>query len=175
MVPLAGNDWMINDNQSLSAQGQVPGSIHTILLAQNKIPDPYAGYDDVNIRYLVYSPWTFRKKFMLTDDFLALTQFAIHFDQIDTVANITLNGCFLGQTNNMFLAYTFNVMKSCLQMNNELRIDFDSPVAYALKQSQAYGDVVPPNCPSGIQNGECHVNFIRKEPCSFSWDWVRIQ
>jgi beta-mannosidase len=175
MVPLAGNDWMINENQSLSAQGQVPGTVHTILFAANKIPDPYLGYDDVSLRYLVYSPWTFRKKFTLADDFLALTQFTLHFDQLDTVANITLNTCFLGQTNNMFLAYTFNVMKSCLQSNNELRIDFDSPVAYALKQSQAYGDTVQPNCPSSIQNGECHVNFIRKEPCSFSWDWVRIQ
>jgi len=174
IVPLAGNDWMINDNGTYSAQGQVPGTIHTILLAANKITEPYLGYNDVNERYLVYSPWTFKKTFSLTNDFLAYTQFTLHFDQLDTVANITLNGCFLGQTNNMFLAYTFNVMKSCLQSNNELRIDFESPVTYAYNQYKAYNDSVPPDCPSGVQHGECHVNFIRKEPCSFSWDWVRI-
>jgi len=174
IVPLAGNDWTIHDNGSYSAQGRVPGTIHTILLAAKQITDPYAGYNDVNERYLVYTPWTFKKTFSLTDDFLSLTQFTIHFDQLDTVANITLNGCPIGQTNNMFLAYTFNVTKSCLQSTNQLRIDFQSPVAYALNQFQAYGQDVKPDCPSGVQHGECHVQFIRKEPCSFSWDWVRI-
>jgi beta-mannosidase len=90
------------------------------------------------------------------------------------VASITLNGCPIGQTNSMFLAYTFNVMRSCLQSNNQLRIDFQSPIVYALSQAQAYNDTVPPACPPDVQHGECHVQFIRKEPCSFSWDWVRI-
>jgi len=173
IVPLTGNGWTINDNGSYIAQGQIPGTIHTILLAANQIPEPFVGYNDVNLRHLIYTPWTFRKNFSLTDDFLAFTKFTIHFDQIDTVANITLNGCPIGQTNNMFLAYTFNVTKSCLQSNNQLRIDFQSPVIYALNQFQAYYEDVKPDCPAAIQYGECHVNFIRKEPCSFSWDWVR--
>jgi len=175
VVPLTGNDWKINNNGSYSAQGQVPGTIHTILLAAKQIPEPYWGYNDVNLRYLVYTPWTFRKNFSLTDDFLAFTQFTLHLDQIDTVTNITLNGCPIGQTNNMFLAYIFNVTKSCLKSNNELRIDFESPVIYALNQAQAYNDSVPPDCPPDVQHGECYFQFIRKEPCSFSWNWVRIK
>jgi beta-mannosidase len=173
VVPLAGNDWVISNNQSLSAQGQVPGTIHTILFAANLIPDPYFGYNDVNLRYLVYSSWTFRKNFSLTDDFLSLTQFTLDFDQIDTVANITLNGCFIGQTNSMFIPYSFNVTRSCLQSNNELRIDFESPIVYAANQAKAYNQTVLPECPQAVQHGECHVQFIRKEICSFSWDWVR--
>jgi beta-mannosidase len=175
VVPLAGNDWIISNNQSLSAQGQVPGTIHTILFAAKLIPDPYFGYNDVNLRYLVYSSWTFWKKFSLTDDFLSLTQFTIHFDQIDTVANITVNGCFIGRTNSMFILYSFNVTRSCLQSNNELRIDFESPVIYAADQAKAYNETVLPECPSAVQHGECHIQFIRKEICSFSWDWVRKQ
>jgi beta-mannosidase len=174
IVPLTGNDWRISNNDSYSVQGQVPGTIHTILFAANLIPEPLLGYNDVNLRYLIYSSWTFTKNFSLTDDFLASTQFTLHFDQLDTVANITLNGCPIGQTNNMFLAYTFNVMRSCLQSNNELRVDFESSVIYAANQAKAYNSSVPPDCPSGVQHGECHVNFIRKEPCSYSWDWVRI-
>jgi len=175
IVPLTGNGWRINNNESYSAQGQVPGTIHTILLAANQISEPYLGYNDVNLRHLVYTPWTFRKTFSLTNDFLAFTQFTLHSDQIDTVAKITLNGCLIGQTNNMFLAYTFNVMKSCLQSNNELRIDFESPVIYAANHAKAYNSSVPPDCPLDVQNGECYVQFIRKEPCSFSWNWVRIR
>ena len=174
IVPLTGNGWTINNNGTYFAQGQIPGTIHTILLAANQIPEPFMNYNDVNLRYLIYSPWTFRKNFSLADDFLSLTQFTLNFDQIDTVANITLNGCWIGRTNNMFLPYSFNVIRSCLQSNNQLRIDFQSPVIYALNQEQAYNGSVPPDCPPDIQYGECHINFIRKEPCSFSWDWVRI-
>jgi beta-mannosidase len=174
LVPLTGNGWTITDNQSYSVQGRIPGTIHTILLAANQIPEPYWGYNDINLRHLIYTSWTFRKKFSLIDDFLASTQFTLHFDQIDTVANITLNGCFIGHTNSMFIAYTFNVMRSCLQSNNELQIDFESPILYASKQAKAYNDSVPPNCPPDAQHGECYFQFIRKEPCSFSWGWVRI-
>jgi beta-mannosidase len=173
-VPLTGNDWEINNNQSYSARGKIPGTIHTILLAANLIPEPYLGYNDVNLRSLVYSSWTFKKSFSLTEDFLKSTQFALHFDQIDTVAKITLNGCLIGQTNNMFIAYTFDVTRSCLQPNNELQIDFESPVIYALNQAKAYNQSVPPDCPPDVQHGECYFQFIRKEPCSFSWNWVRV-
>jgi beta-mannosidase len=85
-----------------------------------------------------------------------------------------LNRCPIGQTNSMFLAYTFNVIRSCLQSNNELQMDFESPVLYASKQAKAYNDTVPPDCPLDSQHGECHFQFIRKEPCSFSWGWVRL-
>ena len=173
-VSLTGDGWMINDHQLNTAQGRIPGTIHTILLAANKIPEPYWRYNDIDLRYLIYYSWTFTKPFTLKDDFLSNTQFTLHFDQIDTIANITLNGCFLGQTTSMFLAYTFNVMRSCLQSNNELRIDFESPIVYALKHALAYNGTVPPDCPPAAQHGECYFQFIRKEPCSFSWGWVSI-
>jgi len=174
LVSLTGHDWTITDSRSYFARGQIPGTIHTILLAANQITEPYWGYNDVNLRSLLYSSWTFRKNFTLTQDFFTFTQFTLHFDQIDTVANITLNGCFLGQTNSMFISYIFNVKRSCLQTSNQLRIDFESPVIYALNEARAYNDSVPPECPPDVQHGECHVQFIRKEPCSFSWDWVRV-
>ncbi|KAH8023652.1 hypothetical protein HPB51_015148 [Rhipicephalus microplus] len=31
---------------------------------------------------------------------------------------------------------------------------------------------VYPLCPPAVQKGHCHVNWIRKMPCSFSWDWA---
>ena len=52
---------------------------------------------------------------------------------------------------------------------------FTSALSYSLAQFEAYNttlqDGIPPACPDPTQNGFCHINFIRKEPCSFSWDW----
>jgi beta-mannosidase len=171
-ISLTGNDWLVNSGQTLQATGAVPGTVHTILLAAKKINDPYWGFGDTDLRTLIYQSWTFTKNFSLQTDFLNLTQFTLHFDQIDTVSNITLNQCFLGNTNNMFIAYTLNVQSSCLRRDNVLRVDIMSPVTYALNQAIAYNKTVLPTCPPSEQHGECHVQFIRKEPCSFSWDWV---
>jgi beta-mannosidase len=171
-ISLSGNDWMITDNGNYTAQGSIPGTVHTILLAANKIPDPYLGYNDVNLRFLVRKDWVFSKNFTLTPDFLASNNVSIHLEQIDTVANITINRCLIGKTNNMFLRYVFPIPSPCLHAENVIQIDFQSPITYALEQSIAYNVTVPPLCPPVCQHGECLVQFIRKEPCSFSWDWV---
>jgi len=171
-ISLTGSDWLVSNGQTLQATGTVPGTIHTILLSAKMIDEPYWGFGDTTMRYLVYQSWTFTKNFSLQVDFLNSTQFILHFDQIDTVSNITLNECFLGNTSSMFFAYTFNILSACLKTDNILRVDFMSPVIYALNQAIAYNKSVPPYCPNGAQHGECHVQFIRKEPCSFSWDWV---
>ena len=54
-----------------------------------------------------------------------------------------------------------------------MEIKFDSPVEYALQKHlvQLTKYVIPPTCPPPVQNGECHVNYIRKMQSSFSWDW----
>ena len=171
-VSLAGSDWSIKNGADLQAVGTVPGTIHTILFSAKLIDEPYWRFHDTDLRYLVNQSWIFTKSFSLQSQFLDSTQFILHFDQIDTVSNITLNNCNLGQTNSMFFAYEFNVPRTCLQTENTLHIEFTSPILYAKQQSIAYNKTVYPLCPNAAQHGECHVQFIRKEPCSFSWDWV---
>jgi len=112
-ISLNGNDWLVSNGQTLEATGAVPGTIHTILLSARMIDEPYWGSGDINMRPLIYQSWTFTKKFSLEDDFLNLTQFTIHFDQIDTISNVILNQCLLDHTSSMFFAYTFNVSNTC--------------------------------------------------------------
>lgn len=173
-ISLNGNDWTITDGTNYTAQGRIPGTIHTILFSDNLIPDPYKENNDVNLRFLILSNWTFTKTFNLSSYFLASNAFTINLEQIDTVANISLNECFIGRTNSMFLPYTFNINNSCLKPQNQIIINFESPVYYAKQQAHIYNESVPPDCPPDIQRGECYVQFIRKEPCSFSWGWVRM-
>jgi len=63
-------------------------------------------------------------------------------------------------------------MSTVLQAeNNMLDIYFKSPMSYAESQAKLYPYCVPPACPPPEQKGECFFNFIRKQACSFSWDW----
>lgn len=90
---------------------------------------------------------------------------------LDTVATVTINDMVIGRSINMFNRYIFDVKHALQTGKNQISVAFTSAVTYAASQSMAYKDDIPPDCPPAIQHGECHRNFIRKEPCSFSWDW----
>ncbi|KAH9369253.1 hypothetical protein HPB48_012329 [Haemaphysalis longicornis] len=64
---------------------------------------------------------------------------------------------------------------SVQEYDNSILVSCESPVLYALRKHKEHlqqsGYPVYPLCPPAVQNGQCHVNFIRKMPCSFSWDW----
>lgn len=93
------------------------------------------------------------------------------FEGVDTVAQILLNNITLGRTDNMFNRYSFDIT-SVIQEVNFVEVRFLSAVSYAAEQSRCHkAHSIPPACPPPVQKGECHVNFIRKEQCSFSWDW----
>ena len=169
---LTGSDWTITNNINYTAKGTIPGSVHTILLEAGQIPDPYVEQNDMDLRFLVEQDWIFTKNFTLPSEVSASTEINLYLDQIDTVANITINTCMIGKVDNMFRRYVYSVPSACLQIDNHIQIDFQSPVTYASQQASLYNESVYPECPPDVQNGLCHVNFIRKEPCSFSWDWV---
>uniref|UniRef100_A0A3Q3A0F6 Beta-mannosidase n=2 Tax=Kryptolebias marmoratus TaxID=37003 RepID=A0A3Q3A0F6_KRYMA len=72
----------------------------------------------------------------------------------------------------MFRRYDFSVRKLLKDGENVLEVSLLSPVFYSSERRKAHSSYsVPPECPPDVQKGECHVNFIRKEQSSFSWDW----
>eukprot|EP01060_Flectonema_neradi_P040735 TRINITY_DN9397_c0_g1_i1.p1 TRINITY_DN9397_c0_g1~~TRINITY_DN9397_c0_g1_i1.p1 ORF type:complete len:878 (+),score=162.46 TRINITY_DN9397_c0_g1_i1:393-2636(+) len=73
----------------------------------------------------------------------------------------------------MFRGYSVDIDGHLREYNN-IEMVFHSPVYYAAHQSRTMPQPstgVPPACPPDTYHGVCHANFIRKEPCSFSWDW----
>ena len=67
---------------------------------------------------------------------------------------------------------SFNLFSRSIQIgSNTISVSFQSAPSYAADQSTSHPYDVPPDCPPDVQHGICHPNFIRKEQCSFSWDW----
>jgi beta-mannosidase len=92
----------------------------------------------------------------------------LEFQGLDTVCSITLNGREIGSTDNQFVKYIFSV--AVIAGKNTLELYFKDPVKWALQKSRDYPYPVPDGY-AVEQNGEKNRNFIRKEQCSFSWDW----
>nr|KAF6501263.1 mannosidase beta [Molossus molossus] len=143
-------------------------SIHLATLTGQ---DPYYRFNDLNYRWISLDNWTYSKEFQIPFDISKWQKVHLIFESIDTVSEVLLNNVLIGKTNNMFRRYTFDITHVVKALNS-IEVRFQSPVSYAAQQSRAHTLYqVPPNCPPSVQEGECHVNFIRKEQCSFSWDW----
>jgi beta-mannosidase len=91
---------------------------------------------------------------------------------LDTVANVSVNGKQVGYADNMFRRYHFDVTSNLLVGDNYIEIAFQSAALYAdMKAAQYPYDLPSADSPPSIQHGEPHRNMIRKEQCTFSWDW----
>ncbi|XP_035307478.1 beta-mannosidase isoform X4 [Cricetulus griseus] len=168
---LQGSWWVSQGNGSLELPGTVPGCVYRALYQHGLIQDPYYRFNDLNYRWISLENWTYSKKFKIPFNVSNWQKVKLIFEGVDTVAEILLNNVTIGKTDNMFTGYSFDITK-VVRDTNSLELRFQSAVQYAKLQSKAHTSYpVPPACPPKEQKGECHVNFIRKEQCSFSWDW----
>ncbi|XP_065692153.2 beta-mannosidase isoform X1 [Patagioenas fasciata] len=168
---LRGSWRLRNGNGSVVLPGEVPGCVHTALHRRGLIQDPYYRFNDVMYRWISLDNWTYSRTFKTPFDIRKWQKVNLVFEGVDTVAQILINNITLGRTDNMFNRYTFDIT-SVIKEVNFVEVHFLSAVSYAAEQSRCHKEYsVPPACPPPVQKGECHANFIRKEQCSFSWDW----
>uniref|UniRef100_A0A4X2K2Z2 beta-mannosidase n=1 Tax=Vombatus ursinus TaxID=29139 RepID=A0A4X2K2Z2_VOMUR len=168
---LAGSWLLRNRDGSVALEARVPGCVHSALLQHGLIQDPYYRFNDLNYSWISLDNWIYSKEFRIPFDFSKVRKVNLIFEGVDTVAEVLLNNVTVGKTDNMFNRYTFDITKEIRELNT-IKLLFQSAVSYAAQQSKAHAEYrIPPECPDPVQKGECHVNFIRKEQCSFSWDW----
>jgi len=90
---------------------------------------------------------------------------------LDTIATIYINGMFVGSADNMFRQYEFDIRSVIQTGENNIMIAFTSAEVYSTGKAKEYAYSVPSADSIQVQHGEPFRNFIRKEQCSFSWDW----
>uniref|UniRef100_A0A8C8RIX0 Beta-mannosidase n=2 Tax=Pelusios castaneus TaxID=367368 RepID=A0A8C8RIX0_9SAUR len=167
---LRGSWRLASGNGSVVLSGAVPGCVHTALLRQGLIQDPYYRSNDLAYKWISLDNWTYSRTFKAFDA-RKWQKVNLVFEGIDTVAQILVNNVTVGRTDNMFNRYSFDIT-SVIKEDSFIEVRFLSAISYAAQRSRSHRAYrVPPQCPPPVQKGECHVNFIRKEQCSFSWDW----
>jgi beta-mannosidase len=176
IINLSSNWTLSNKNFNITINNlELPISVTTALRRENLIPDPLYRYNDVYLRWIVQDDnWIFSNNFKIEnfDSLNDSTTINLIFDTIDTIASVYLNEKFILAGNNQFLKYHAKGLNSKLNTDvNTLVVKFASPINQAKMLASTYPYYVPNNCTPDVQHGECHVNFLRKEQCSFSWDW----
>ncbi|WP_269541121.1 beta-mannosidase [Cerasicoccus fimbriatus] len=165
-LSLASADWRFRDcSQDDWYKATVPGCVHTDLLALGKIPDPYYGTNELDLQWIEERDWEYETNFDVSEEMLAESRVELCADGLDTVATIWVNDQKVAATENMFIAYRWNVKKHLKVGANSLRVRFDSAMDYIRSNRTSFTPPVDHLDPVG------NSVRIRKEPCQFGWDW----
>jgi len=141
----------------------VPGGVHTDLLALGKIPDPFVADNELKVMWVAENDWEYRHTFTVDADLLAEENVSLVCDGLDTIADVYLNGTYLGHAENMFRRWEWKVKTLLHDGSNVLCITFGSPVRFiTAKQAQ-----LPLQGGGDIPGGP----HLRKAPCHWGWDW----
>src|SRR5574341_280323 len=142
----------------------VPGGVHTDLLALGRIPDPFVGDNERRVQWVAEADWEYHHQFTAAPELLHQPHIGLVCDGLDTLATVSLNGHELGRAANMFRQYRWDVKPLLKGGENDRRIVFDSPLLFAAAQ-QAIRPM--PGVSHAIPGGP----YLRKAPCHFGWDW----
>ncbi|MFJ1809450.1 MULTISPECIES: glycoside hydrolase family 2 protein [unclassified Streptomyces] len=152
----------LDDGWNLRHEGkplpaEVPGCVHTDLLAAGVIPDPFLGLGENEVAWVGRREWTYERELPAVPS--GHEQTDLVFDGLDTVAEITLNGQLLGRVRNMHRSYRFDVTG----LEGPLAVRFVSAYAEAEAVRGQVGDR-----PAAYTEP---YQYLRKMACSFGWDW----
>ncbi|MEU1437025.1 glycoside hydrolase family 2 protein [Streptomyces sp. NPDC005786] len=147
--------WTLRHGQD-RLPAQVPGCVHTDLLAAGVIPDPFLELNETEVAWVGRRSWTYATD-VSHDSRHERTDLV--FEGLDTAARIAFDGREVGTTRNMHRTYRFDVTG----LTGRLEVNFASAYAEAEAVRAVTGD--RPNVyPEPFQ-------YIRKMASSFGWDW----
>lgn len=140
----------------------VPGSVHTDLLSNKLIEDPFFGENEPSTKWIENEDWEYKTAFTADDKLLKNEHIEIVFEGLDTYTSIYLNGKPLLRTDNMFHEWVIDCKKVLKKGENELLLQFFSAVKNAQNKSKKLNYKLP---------GE-EKAFVRKAAFQFGWDFA---
>ena len=128
---LLHENWKLRDaSETEWIPGTVPGSVYQDYLNAGKMEDPYWRANEEQALELMKRDFEYRTVFDVPEAMLAHDEVILHFDGIDTVADICLNGQTLGHVDNMHRTWEYRVKELLKKEGNELSVRIASPVNY---------------------------------------------
>jgi beta-mannosidase len=154
--------WELSQsNQSEWHPAIVPGTVHTDLLKNNLIPDPFYGCNEKDLQWVGQTDWVYQNAFNVDLKLLEKSNVYLVFEGLDTYANVTLNGNIILEANNMFRKWEINCKEFLNEGENLIEIVFESAENRFLQDSIALGYPLPGG----------RWNQSRKAAYHFGWDW----
>ncbi|MDI5898237.1 beta-mannosidase [Flavobacterium yafengii] len=157
------NGWQFRQEKTVKWNAAtVPGEVHTDLLNNKLIPDPFFRDNEKKLQWIEKKNWEYKTSFQVTPEALKNKNAALVFDGLDTYATVYLNGKLILKANNMFRQWRVDVKKYLHPGTNKLVVVFVSAqnvVDLLAKRDLPF--VIPDN----------PRLYVRKAQYHFGWDW----
>nr|WP_294775528.1 glycoside hydrolase family 2 protein [uncultured Flavobacterium sp.] len=161
---LSSEEWQfksVNNDKYKWFPAKVPGTVHTDLLSNQLIPDPFLGANEKQLQWIENEDWQYQTTFTITKAELKHQNVVLQFEGLDTFAEVTLNGTKILSANNMFRTWKVEVKKLLKVGQNKLEITFASAVKKGKEEVRKLRYTLP---------GDEKI-FTRKAQYHFGWDW----
>lgn len=152
----------------------VPGVVHTDLMRQGLIDNPYIGLNERGVQWVDKEDWIYETTFQMTDNLSDYAHIDLCFDGLDTYADVYLNDTKIIEANNMFRQWRTSVKSLLKSDKNVLRVYFHSPVKIDMpkweQHPHLYGAANDQSENGGLLDRKLSV-FARKAGYHYGWDW----
>lgn len=148
----------------------VPGCIHTDLLADNVIKDPFYRLNEKDQQWIGETDWEYKTVFIVTDKNLRDQKIDLIFEGLDTYADVYLNNEKILSADNMFRTWSVDVKSKLKKGQNELRVYFHN----VFKVNRPKYDSAEFRLQAFPNNDQADVKlnlYSRKAGFHYGWDW----
>ncbi|MCG2609934.1 glycoside hydrolase family 2 protein [Flavobacterium sp. SM15] len=159
---LGNENWQFRkkgDSKWLAAS--VPGTVHTDLLQNKVIENPFFAANEKQLQWIENETWEYESKFTLSSEDLKSENIKLQFDGLDTYAEVFLNGKSVLKADNMFRIWKIDAKKFLEKGENKLQIVFESAVKKGKEAAGKLNYTLP---------GDEKI-FTRKAQYQYGWDW----
>jgi len=181
-ITLNGGDWRLQRSTLVPEKGYiisrkdykgtetwpiatVPGTVLSSYLNMGALPDPNFGDNQLQISESFFrSDFWYRTEFFVPQDFNKEELF-LHFDGINWVAVVYLNGVRIGRISGAFTRAKFNVTKEIIPGASNV-------LAVVIIDNRNFGAVKEQNAQSPDQNGGILGADNPTFHASIGWDWI---
>jgi beta-mannosidase len=152
---------------------QVPGVVHTDLLHNGLIPEPFDRDNEFRLQWIGLTDWEYQTTFQVDAGILGHDHIDLVFDGLDTFADVYLNDRPILHADNMFRRWRIPAKPLLKSGPNTLHIVFHSAVAHMIPYVKSLPYILP-SISTLISNNEDNIAtapYTRKAPYQYGWDW----
>lgn len=169
------SDWEFRQsNISEWLPATIPGTVHTDLLNNEIIEDPYYRTNEKDLQWIDKVNWEYKTTFNLDESTFNKEHIEIIFNGLDTYADVYLNESKILSADNMFRTWKIDSKQFLKKGENKLHIVFHSPINRGLELYEKFGIPLPANNDQS-ENGGLGKNKVsvhtRKAGYHYGWDW----
>jgi len=157
-----------------SGTATVPGTIHTDLLNNKQIENPFYRTNEKNLQWIDKKDWVYQSTFSVDKETLDKDRNVMHFYGLDTYADVYLNDKIILEANNMHREWEVDVKHLLKEGENKLKVYLHSPVKKGLELYNASPYSYPANNDQSENGGLGKKKisiFTRKAGYHYGWDW----